>query len=247
MLLHCRRQFARLIAAWLQRLTQTFASLCIASEAASAVEFAMLLPLMIIIYIGTAELTQGVQASRDVDILSRTVADLVSQQSTQSVTPFTAAPNQSQGVSNSTVSTIFTASTAIMAPLSTTTLKITVSAIDIGVPSGGTCCTAKVRWSWTQNGTLRPCNTALSQVGNGAAPATTNIPSALVPTSASGAPQYVIIADVSYTYTPGFGPAIVNWTNGMSRTIYMKPRNAGQVVLASTSGAATGQSGQICF
>ena len=45
----------------------------------SAVEFAMLLPLMLTLYLGAVEISQGIGADRKVTLTARTVADLVSQ------------------------------------------------------------------------------------------------------------------------------------------------------------------------
>ena len=45
----------------------------------SAVEFAMLLPLMITLYLGGVEISQGVAIDRKVTLTTRTVADLASQ------------------------------------------------------------------------------------------------------------------------------------------------------------------------
>src|SRR5262245_62437188 len=46
----------------------------------SAIEFAMLAPLMIALYFGVVEISQGVAIDRKVMLSARTVADLVSQQ-----------------------------------------------------------------------------------------------------------------------------------------------------------------------
>ena len=45
----------------------------------SAVEFAMLLPLMLTLYLGAVEVSQGIGADRKVTLTARTIADLVSQ------------------------------------------------------------------------------------------------------------------------------------------------------------------------
>ncbi len=45
----------------------------------SAVEFAMLLPLMITLYLGVVEISQAVGIDRKVTLTTRTVADLASQ------------------------------------------------------------------------------------------------------------------------------------------------------------------------
>ena len=217
----------------------------------AAVEFALILPLILVLYVGALDVTRAVLASRNVDVLSRTISDIVSQQSTTNATP------------SSTVSLIFGAASAVMAPYSTTGLKLTVSAVDIKLKSDGkTCCQALVRWSFTQGGTLRACTTPLTQVADGTQSAPGNIPTSIIAANsnagfgyASGATSYLVVADVSYTYVPFFPtlPAPLgnpsDWFKaGMSRTTYMVPRSAsGPITLASPIVAATGQSGVICF
>ena len=216
----------------------------------AAVEFALILPLILILYVGALDVTRAVLASRNVDLLSRTISDIVSQQSTTSAT------------SSSTVSLIFGAATSVMAPYSTTGLKLTVSAVDIKLKSDKTCCQALVRWSYTQGGTLRACTVPLTQVADGTQSAPGNIPASIIAANsnagfgyAAGATSYLVVADVSYAYVPFFPtlPAPLgnpsDWFKpGMSRTTYMVPRSAsGPVTLASPIVAATGQSGVICF
>ena len=206
----------------------------------AALEFALILPLMLSMYLGSVELTKGIMASRKVNLVSRTIADISAQQSTAAKIPSTQ------------IAAIFTASTAIMAPYSTSSLKMTASAITIQTTSSGSCCVAMVNWSYTQGGTLRPCGTPLTQTTDPNAQAAYNtIPQGLIPTSVTittpnTAVQYLIIADVQYIYTPNFGKALLNWSNGMSYTNYMRPRASGQVLLQSPITAASGQSGQIC-
>ena len=48
-------------------------------EGVSAVEFAMLLPLMLTLYLGGVEVSQGISIDRKVTLTARTVADLVAQ------------------------------------------------------------------------------------------------------------------------------------------------------------------------
>ena len=209
----------------------------------AAVEFAFLMPVMIIMYVGVVDVTRGVIASRKLDVLSRTISDLVSQQPT------------SQTTSISTLSTIFTAASAVMQPYNTAGITLTVSAVDIKAKSNNTCCDALVRWSYTQGGTLRACTTPLTQVPNGTVPTPTNIPVALITANqtagygyTSGLTSYVIVADVAYTYKPIFFQAISWFSAGMHKTTYMVPRSAsGPVTIANPSGAPVGQSGVICF
>lgn len=101
----------------------------------SAVEFAMLLPLMLTLYLGTVEVSQGIGADRKVTLTARTVADLVSQ-----VTSI-----DNAGVTNS-----LNAASAVMAPYPSTNLKVTVSSVKIDKDGKAT-----VDWSDTLNGTAR--------------------------------------------------------------------------------------------
>jgi Flp pilus assembly protein TadG len=217
----------------------------------AAVEFAIVVPVILILYVGAADVTRAVQMGRRLDLLSRTLSDLVSQQST--TTPVTA----------STVGLIFGAATAVMAPFPTSSVTLTVSAVDIKAKSDGTCCQALVRWSFTQNGTLRACTTPLTQVGNGAPASATTIPSSIILANSTGgfnylagSTSYLIIADITGTYTPFFTslpPPLGNpstWFQaGMRRTTYMVPRSpTGPIKLATPiTGTGPGQSGVVCF
>lgn len=184
----------------------------------AAVEFALILPLMLTLYLGSTELTQGVMASRKMTLVSRTISDLVAQQ-----------PNGT-AMTDTTMSAVFSAATAIMSPFDPSTLKMTISAVEFvaNTGSGGTIYNgyeAKVRWSKTgpYGGTARTC-AKLTPVANATAPSSTTLPQGLF---GSGS---LIIGDVSYTYTPGFGGAFLAWSSTdsvmtMKNTTYMRPRN----------------------
>jgi Flp pilus assembly protein TadG len=101
----------------------------------SAVEFAMLLPLMLTLYLGAVEVSQGIGADRKVTLTARTICDLVSQVSS---------------VSNSDMTNALNASSAVMAPFPVGNLKVTVTSVKID--SSGI---ATVDWSDTLNGTAR--------------------------------------------------------------------------------------------
>lgn len=101
----------------------------------SAVEFALLLPLMLTLYLGGVEVSQGVSIDRKVTLTARTVADLVAQVASID----TAGVNAALG-----------ASAAILAPYPDTSAKITVSVVTIDANGN-----AKIAWSATKNGTAR--------------------------------------------------------------------------------------------
>ena len=101
----------------------------------SAVEFAMLLPLMLSLYLGAVEISQGIGADRKVTLTARTIGDLVSQVSS---------------IGNADMTNALNASSAVMAPFPTSNLKVTVSSVKIDAAGKAT-----VDWSDTFNGTAR--------------------------------------------------------------------------------------------
>jgi len=101
----------------------------------SAVEFALLLPLMITLYLGVVEISQGVSIDRKVTLTTRTIADLASQVSS---------------INNADMTNILNATASVIAPYDTTKLKVTVTAVTIDANSKAT-----VAWSDTLNGTKR--------------------------------------------------------------------------------------------
>ncbi|MEA2934964.1 MAG: hypothetical protein QOD74_1610 [Variibacter sp.] len=104
----------------------------------SAVEFAMLLPLMITLYLGGVELSQAISIDRKVSLVSRSVADLVAQSTT---------------ISNSEMTNILNAAAAVAAPYAKMNLKVTVSSVTIDAQGN-----AKVVWSDALNTVARPTN-----------------------------------------------------------------------------------------
>ncbi len=107
----------------------------------AAVEFAFVLPLLIILYFATAELTRLVDANRKLTLFARTLSDLSGR-----------ADNPSPTVE--AMATIAGAATAILRPLDASNLQIVVNAMGVesvsGTLYGGVCS------SWAQNATKRP-------------------------------------------------------------------------------------------
>jgi Flp pilus assembly protein TadG len=118
-----------------QDLRGRFAHLRKDQRGVSAVEFAMLLPLMLSLYLGAVEVSQGIGVDRKVTLTARTVADLVSQVSS---------------INNSDMTNSLNAATAVIAPYSPANLKVTVTSVSIDAQGKAT-----VAWSDTKNGTAR--------------------------------------------------------------------------------------------
>jgi Flp pilus assembly protein TadG len=101
----------------------------------SAVEFAMLLPLMVTMYLGVVEVSRGVAIDRKVTLTTRTMADLASRVTS---------------INNADMSSLLNASSAVVAPYQAAPLKIVLSAVTIDANS-----VAKIAWSDTLNGSAR--------------------------------------------------------------------------------------------
>lgn len=101
----------------------------------SAVEFAVLSPVMIGMYLGGVEISDGIGIDRKVTMTAGAMANLAAQVAT---------------ISSSDMTDILRASSAIMSPYPTGPLKITISCLNIDGNQ-----TAKVKWSETSGGAKR--------------------------------------------------------------------------------------------
>jgi Flp pilus assembly protein TadG len=96
-------------------------------RAVSAVEFALVLPVMLTIYIGGNQVSQALTAGREVDHVASTMGDLVA---------------QSKTLSNSDMTNILNAAASVMAPFPTSLLRIKVSGVTFNAST-----VATVTWS----------------------------------------------------------------------------------------------------
>jgi Flp pilus assembly protein TadG len=144
----------------------------------------LLAPLMIALYLGCVEISDGVNAGRKVSLTAAALANLSAQATT---------------ISASDMTNILDASSAIIAPYSTSELQVTLSCINIDSQSRAT-----VKWSVTRNGTARS--------------GSITIPAALaVPNS------QLLFGEASYQYKPTVGYTITGTLNLQDR-MYMSPR-----------------------
>jgi Flp pilus assembly protein TadG len=141
----------------------------------SAVEFAILLPLMLTLYLGGVEISQAVSADRKTTLVAHTVGDLTAQAS---------------NVTSSEVTNILNASSAVAYPFPVSNLKVTLSSVCID--STGT--KATIGWSQTLNGTARSVGGTVTNL----------IPSALMIANTSliwGEASYAYKPTIGWTIT----------------------------------------------
>jgi Flp pilus assembly protein TadG len=108
-----------------------------AKSGVAALEFALILPLMLSIYLGSVEVTDGLSVKRKLSHAASAISDLVAQD--------TAIANTAE------MQDIFDAGTAILSPFSATSMKMTVTAITMDATKKAT-----VSWAQTLNGATCP-------------------------------------------------------------------------------------------
>lgn len=109
----------------------------------AAVEFALIVPAMIALYLGGMEISEGVSTYRQVDLTANTVTNLVAQYTTISA--------------SQTMPDILNAAVQVMYPNTSTSTIVTVSFVSIDKNGNAT-----VTWSKSLNGTARTTGSAVT-------------------------------------------------------------------------------------
>jgi Flp pilus assembly protein TadG len=108
----------------------------------AATEFALITPLMLSLYFGVTELSDGLMAESKVTLLASTAADLVAQDTT---------------ITDAEMTSIFNALTEVMYPYSSTSTQVVISSL-VYVSSTS----AKVAWSDGHNASPRAVDSTVS-------------------------------------------------------------------------------------
>ncbi|HEY5064294.1 MAG TPA: TadE/TadG family type IV pilus assembly protein [Xanthobacteraceae bacterium] len=152
-------------------------------DGVSAVEFALILPFMLTLYLGGSELGDGMAIQFKATLAARTVADLATQ--------YTNIPDLT------TMNQILAAASTVATPYATANMTVTVSELKL---NGNT--TGSVVWSASSSGNGRAINSTF--------PLPTAMQSLA---TASNPTVYLILGEVAYPYTPAMGYAITGTIN----------------------------------
>jgi len=190
--------------------TRNTARLAANADGTAAVEFALLMPIMITLFFGVVESSMALICRSDVSLMASTAGDLISQANT---------------ASKADISNVYSAAGTVLYPYydpaltgsGKPTIRIT-SVIDDGSGAAGKDhLTGKVAWTCTQSGTgtLTPATRAVND--------TVTLPQPLMTASGS-----IVIAEIAYNYASPTTKVItgpINFTNNF----YAKPRRVAQI------------------
>lgn len=177
----------------------------------AAVEFALVLPIMVTLLLSMSEVTAAVNVDRKLTLLSRSLADLSS---------------RDKETSSATLDDVFRAASVIMQPFDASKMQMTISSME--VTKTGTNFTAKALWSCARgtNAAIRPSTTTYTDVPLGFQNATDTKKS------------YHMQIDVKLPYTPIFGKAITGTINLVENTPW-PIRSDGTVTLKDSCPSST--------
>lgn len=171
----------------------------------AAVEFSMILPLMILMFFGMIDVSMGVGADRKVTIIAQSMADLASRYTKVTDTDF---------------ANFLTIGDAILTPYAASALTVTISQVYIDPTTG----TGKIYWS--KGDAARTVNSALTvPTGLIGKDSSNNVL----------ANQYLIFAEVSYLYKPIIGYVVPKAGITLSEATYTRPRQSACVFYSSTN------------
>jgi Flp pilus assembly protein TadG len=175
----------------------------------AATEFAVIVPMMLVMFFGTVEFSSGVAVDRKVTLVARTLSDLTSQ------SPSAVALSPSAVVADSDLQNFFTASIAILTPYAATPTKATLS--EIYVDSNKV---AKIQWSKAatiaSGATQATLTTSSRNAGDDVTPT--------VPATLLIPKTYLIFSEVSYLYTPTVGYVMGTAGVTLNDVAYTRPR-----------------------
>ena len=164
----------------------------------AATEFAVIVPIMLVMFFGTVEFSSAVAIDRKITLMARTLANLTS---------------QGQSVNDAAIANFRAASGAIMTPYSGPLYpapNTTVSELYIDAATG----VARVQWS--KGDQPRTVGTPVA------------IPASLISLDAQGKiipQQYLIFSEVNVLYTPTVGYVMKSGVS-LSDVAYTRPRQS---------------------
>jgi Flp pilus assembly protein TadG len=183
-------------------------------DGVAAIEFAMIVPVLAIMFIGAVELSQAITVDRRVTQVASSTADLVARAEKQ--------------IAQNEITDIMKVGGYILKPYAETPVQIVIRNVTSS-PTNATV--AKQSWSCTYKGAGQTQTCACSSTAY-------SLPANLVSTNDS-----VVISEVTYSYKPLIfdyfmkqgAPAGGSGTYTLAETIYLKPRGQAAMLLQANN------------
>ena len=176
-----------------------------AREGVAAVEFALILPILVTLFIGAVELSQAVTVDRRVTQVANTTGDLVAR--------------AEKGIPTSEINDIMLVGKYLMKPYKQQNINITITAV---MSSSSDPLSGSVSWKCTYSGTDTAAN---CQCFNPGAVAYT------IKAGLTGTSDTVLVSEAKYNYEPYiFGDKFLSASRGgtgpfeIKEEVYLKPR-----------------------
>lgn len=181
------------------------------SRGVAAVEFALILPILIAFYLGLNEVQPGFSIKQKLGLTTRAVADL---------------STRNPKLSAADLKNIFSAASAIMRPYTSISTQIVVSSISVTANAGSTSSVGKVVWScpW---GTAKSTDTSVAPLQAKKIGDPYKVPEDFKATKS------FIVVETRYPYPPKFGYAFMN-TIELNDSIEWPVRDADSVTFTET-------------
>jgi Flp pilus assembly protein TadG len=167
----------------------------------SAVEFAVIVPVMLVMFFGTIELSSGVAVDRKTTLVARTLSDLTSQ-------------SPQQALNDTYMQNVLTSAIAILQPYQASPATATISEIYIDTNQKATI-------QWSKAATYAPGATQATLAISSRNP-TDNV-TTIVPSQLLVKQTYIILSEVNYVYTPAVG-YVMKAAITLKDTAYTRPR-----------------------
>ena len=196
------------------------AGLSLDCRGVAATEFAVIVPMMLVLFFGVVEYSSVVAVDRKVTLVARTEADLTGQACPDGTTcnPIPTLNQYTGTITDADLLLYFNASAAILQPYSANAANATISEIYVDASH-----VAKIKWS-----------RAATFDGNGAATLTNSVHNAgdtvTIPTALGAPKTYLILSEVSYRYTPAVGFVMRGGSLTLNDFAYTRPRRVQCVV-----------------
>jgi Flp pilus assembly protein TadG len=167
-------------------------------RAVAAIEFAMIMPILLLLFLGSFDAGNAISAYLKVRSATYTLAAITNQYST------------GQGaITAADMTAITNATSAVLSPFSSASAVVVISQIQ-----ATSATQSVVSWSYAVNGTALTPGAPFN-----------SLPTNFASNSCSTYPCYFILASVTYSFTPSFG-AFLTGPISLSDSLYVTPRSS---------------------